>query len=92
MENFSSLVILLKYFSHYFPCSFFLQKELTESCQDHELINLMKVEPVPAEQGMILIKTNRIFCLLFSSLASPNSNITVGKKGLHRFSSLLFVS
>jgi len=59
-------------------------------CQDHELINLMKAEPVPAKQGMVLIKTNRIFCL-FLFQASADSNIMAGKKGLHN-SSLLFVS
>lgn len=53
--------------------------------------NLMKVKTMPAEQGMILIKTNRIFCL-FSFLASPDSNITVGKKGGLQFSILQFVS
>lgn len=74
------------------PFFFFpLQKELMESCQNHELINLMKVKTMPAEQGMILIKTNRIFCLFFF-LASPDSNITVGKKGLLQFNILQFVS
>lgn len=75
MEDFSSLVILLQDFSHRY-CSFFLQKELMESCQDHTLTNLMKVKAVPAEKDMILIKANWIFCLFFF-LASPNPNIQV---------------
>lgn len=83
-SEFQSLSSLFLFF---FP----LQKELMESCQDHELINLMKVKTMPAEQGMILIKTNRIFCLFFF-LASPDSNRTVGKKGLLQFNILQFVS
>lgn len=47
-----------------------------ESCQDHELINLMKVKPDPAEQSMILIKANRVFYTFFF-LVSPDPNITV---------------
>lgn len=66
-----------------------------ESCQDHELTNLVKVEPVPAEQGVILIKANRIifvFLSFFFFIAHPSSNITVGRKVLHERGSLLFLS
>lgn len=60
-SEFQSLSSLFLSFLFFFPSSF--QKELRRSCQDHELLSLMKMKTMPAEQGMILIRTNRIFCL-----------------------------
>lgn len=57
----SVIILTFPFLSFFFPSSF--QKELRRSCQDHELISLMKMKTMPAEQGMILIRTNRIFCL-----------------------------